>query len=196
VIQRRLKRRLVSFHGWRWLPPGSRIWRAKKSLVAQSGSWTSHHVMMATLIDLIRSTFHNLEYKPGPEPPTQKLQGHLWWVLTRMNCLMSRQHWSPIVTCHTGLSRGSFRTDGRTDDRTMAAGASVTWTHCSVLFEVTWDKTAASARTHQRPRGRAASRPWMPRDYIRGPQTFHSHFLRRLGLEKLRCVWCTSWSGL
>jgi hypothetical protein len=26
---------------------------------------------------------------------------------------------------------------GRTDDRTMAAGASVTWTHCSVLFEVT-----------------------------------------------------------
>jgi hypothetical protein len=28
--------------------------------------------------------------------------------------------------------------DGRTDDRTMAAGASVTWTHCSVLFEVTW----------------------------------------------------------
>jgi hypothetical protein len=37
--------------------------------------------------------------------------------------------------------------DGRTDDRTMAAGASVTWTHCSVLFEVTWDKTAASART-------------------------------------------------
>jgi hypothetical protein len=30
---------------------------------------------------------------------------------------------------------------GRTDDRTMAAGASVTWTHCSVLFEVTWGKT-------------------------------------------------------
>jgi hypothetical protein len=29
---------------------------------------------------------------------------------------------------------------GRTDDRTMAAGASVTWTHCSVLFEVTWGK--------------------------------------------------------
>jgi hypothetical protein len=25
--------------------------------------------------------------------------------------------------------------DGRTDDWTMAAGASVTWTHCSVLFE-------------------------------------------------------------
>jgi hypothetical protein len=39
------------------------------------------------------------------------------------------------------------RTDGRTDDRTMAAGASVTWTHCSVLFEVTWGKTAPSART-------------------------------------------------
>jgi hypothetical protein len=33
------------------------------------------------------------------------------------------------------------RTDGRSDDRTMAAGASVTWTHCSVLFEVTWNKT-------------------------------------------------------
>jgi hypothetical protein len=39
------------------------------------------------------------------------------------------------------LSRGRFRTDGRTNDRTMAAVASVTWTHCSVLFEVTWDKT-------------------------------------------------------
>jgi hypothetical protein len=36
------------------------------------------------------------------------------------------------------LSRGRFQTDGRTDDRTMAAGASVTWTHCSALFEVTW----------------------------------------------------------
>jgi hypothetical protein len=33
------------------------------------------------------------------------------------------------------------------------------------------------------------------RDYIRGPQTFHSHFLHRLGLEKLQCVWCTSWFG-
>jgi hypothetical protein len=30
--------------------------------------------------------------------------------------------------------------DGRTDGRTMAAGASVTWTHCSVIFEVTWNK--------------------------------------------------------
>jgi hypothetical protein len=29
----------------------------------------------------------------------------------------------------------------------MAAAASVTWTHCSVLFEVTWGKTAVSART-------------------------------------------------
>jgi hypothetical protein len=41
-----------------------------------------------------------------------------------------------------GLSRGRFRTDGRT----MATGASVTWTHYSVPFEVTWGKTAASAR--------------------------------------------------
>jgi hypothetical protein len=64
----------------------------------------------------------------------------------------------------------------------MAAGASVTWTHCSVRFEVTWGKTV-------RVRADAlASAPWMPRDYIRGPQTFHSHFLRRLGLEKLRCI--------
>jgi hypothetical protein len=29
-------------------------------------------------------------------------------------------------------------TDGRTDDRTMAAGPPVTWTHCSVRYEVTW----------------------------------------------------------
>jgi hypothetical protein len=39
----------------------------------------------------------------------------------------------------TSLSQGCHadvfgRTDGRTDDWTMAAGASVTWTHCSVLF--------------------------------------------------------------
>jgi hypothetical protein len=55
---------------------------------------------------------------------------------------------------------------GRPDSQTMAAGASVTWTHCSVLFEVTWDKTMrvradapmclrgrknASARTHLPP---------------------------------------------
>jgi hypothetical protein len=43
--------------------------------------------------------------------------------------------------------------NGRTDGRTMAAGASVTWTHCSVLFEVTWGKTLASAQTRVRPRG-------------------------------------------
>jgi hypothetical protein len=78
--------------------------------------------------------------------------------------------------------------NGRTDGRTMAAGASVTWTHCSVLFEVTWGKTLASVRM--------GSVQAMARDYIRGPQTFHSHFLHRLCLEKLRCVWCTSWSGL
>jgi hypothetical protein len=86
--------------------------------------------------------------------------------------------------------------NGRTDGRTMAAGSSVTWTHCSVRYEVTWDKTLSSARTEWRPCGRAASTPWMPRDYIRVPQTFHSHFLHRLGLEKLRCVWCTSCSRL
>jgi hypothetical protein len=28
-------------------------------------------------------------------------------------------------------------TDGRTDDRTMAAGSSVTWTHYSVRYKVT-----------------------------------------------------------
>jgi hypothetical protein len=38
-------------------------------------------------------------------------------------------------------------TDGRTDGWTMAARSSVTWTHCSVRYEVTWDKTHASART-------------------------------------------------
>jgi hypothetical protein len=34
----------------------------------------------------------------------------------------------------------------------MAAGASVTWTHCSILFEVTWTKT-------RRVRTNAAQRP-------------------------------------
>jgi hypothetical protein len=66
--------------------------RMKRSLAARSGSWTSHQAMMATLIDPTRSTFHSLECRPGPKPPTQNLQGHPWRVLTRMNCLMSRQH--------------------------------------------------------------------------------------------------------
>jgi hypothetical protein len=44
--------------------------------------------------------------------------------------------------------------DGRTDNRTMAAGAFVTWTHCSILFEVTWGKTVhVCADAHMRPRG-------------------------------------------
>jgi hypothetical protein len=47
--------------------------------------------------------------------------------------------WPPrLATRRAWLSRGCFQTDGRTDNRTMAAGASVTWMHCSVLFEVTW----------------------------------------------------------
>jgi hypothetical protein len=58
---------------------------------------------------------------------------------------------------------------GRTDNRMMAARASVTWTHCSVLFEVTWDKTRcvradalASVRTRARPRGRPCARGHSP----------------------------------
>jgi hypothetical protein len=55
------------------------------------------------------------------------------------------------------LAQGCHANDiGRTDGRTMAAGASVTWTHFSVLFEVTWDKTVR-IRTDATmcPRGRA-----------------------------------------
>jgi hypothetical protein len=47
--------------------------------------------------------------------------------------------------------------DERTDDRTMAAGASVTWMHCSNLFEVTWVKQGASVQT--RPCVRADASP-------------------------------------
>jgi hypothetical protein len=48
---------------------------------------------------------------------------------------------------------------GRTDGRTMAAGASVTWMHCSVLFEVTWGKTrCVRADGTMRPRGRTRVR--------------------------------------
>jgi hypothetical protein len=43
----------------------------------------------------------------------------------------------------------------QTDDRTMAAGASVNWTHCRVHFEVTWDKTRyVRANMTMRLRGR------------------------------------------
>jgi hypothetical protein len=56
---------------------------------------------------------------------------------------------------NTWLSRGRFQTDGQTDGRTMAARASVTWTHCSVLFEVTWEKTRrVHADMSMRPHGR------------------------------------------
>jgi hypothetical protein len=51
--------------------------------------------------------------------------------------------------------------NGQTDDRTMAAGASVTWTHCSALFEVIWDKTRrvrADATMHPRGRWGASAR--------------------------------------
>jgi hypothetical protein len=44
------------------------------------------------------------------------------------------------------------------------------------------------ASSSTRPNGRAASAPWSWRDYIKGPQTFHSHFLHRLGLENPWCV--------
>jgi hypothetical protein len=37
--------------------------------------------------------------------------------------------------------------DGQTNGQTMAARSSVTWTHYSVRYEVTWGKTLASART-------------------------------------------------
>jgi hypothetical protein len=50
--------------------------------------------------------------------------------------------------------------DGRTDDRTMPAGASVTWTHCSVLFGVTWGKTrCVRADAGVRPCGRISLPP-------------------------------------
>jgi hypothetical protein len=60
--------------------------------------------------------------------------------------------WSRVVT-------RTF-SDGRTDDRTMAAGASVTWTHCSVLFEVTWGKTEAFAWTLACVRADAPASAW------------------------------------
>jgi hypothetical protein len=36
------------------------------------------------------------------------------------------------------------------DKRTMAAGTSVTWTHCSVLFEVTWVRADISTSAWKR----------------------------------------------
>jgi hypothetical protein len=49
--------------------------------------------------------------------------------------------------------------DGRTDDRMLAVGVPVTWTHCSVLFEVTWGKTRrVRADATMRPRGRTRVR--------------------------------------
>jgi hypothetical protein len=71
-----------------------------------------------------------------------------------LNILKTGRDFQSVTTVNSGLpyphassktpeSRVVTRTfsDGQTDDRTMAAGASVTWTHCSILFEVTWGKT-------------------------------------------------------
>jgi hypothetical protein len=106
--------------------------------------------------------------------------------------------------CHVD---DSGRTNKQTDGRTMAIGSSMTWTHCSVRYEVTWGSNSRiRVDAPMGPRGRKCIRAdgqrsrhgcqgiW--RDYIRGPQTFHSHFLHCLGLEKLQCVWCTLWSRL
>jgi hypothetical protein len=62
--------------------------------------------MMATLIDLTRSTFYSLKCKPGWEWPTQSLWRHQLWLQTMNNCLISQQHWSPIVICYSGILLG------------------------------------------------------------------------------------------
>jgi hypothetical protein len=111
---------------------------------------------------------------------------------------------SPFHKCPPGMvvtrTFSDERTDGRTDGRTIGRwprGRPWLGRTVASFLKLPGGKTAVSARMHSRPRGREhASRPWMPRDYIRGLGSFHSHFLRRLGLEKLQCVWCTSWSGL
>jgi hypothetical protein len=57
---------------------------------------------------------------------------------------------------------------GRTDDRTMASRSSVTWMHCSVRYEVTWDKILASVRMR-----------WRPRRHVRVRTDTHMHPLGR-----------------
>jgi hypothetical protein len=94
-------------------------------------------------------------------------------------------------------------TDGRTDGRTMAAGSSVTWTHCSVRYEVTRGKTLLSARMRLCIRAsmsaseRTGSVHAMDAKGLhKGSSNIPFSLLHHLGLKKLRCVWCTSWSGL
>jgi hypothetical protein len=65
-----------------------------------------------------------------------------WGCLT---ILLAKTSWKPHTHgCHADVFE---RTNGWTDDQTMAAGASVTWTHCSVLLKLPGGKTLASART-------------------------------------------------
>jgi hypothetical protein len=69
----------------------------------------------------------------------------------------------------------------------MAAGPSVTWTHCSVCYKVTSGINRRVRADGQYPR-HGCQGIW--RDYIRGLQTFHSHFLHRLGLEVGEAMVC------
>jgi hypothetical protein len=48
-------------------PPGSHISSLKRSLVAQSGSWTFHQALTVTFIDMIRSIFHSHICKLGQD---------------------------------------------------------------------------------------------------------------------------------
>jgi hypothetical protein len=72
---------------------------------------------------------------------------HLSYTLEIQETFDPRGGHCRVVTRTFSDGRTDGRTDRQTDGRTMVAGASVTWKHCSVLFEITWDKTLASART-------------------------------------------------
>jgi hypothetical protein len=76
-----------------------------------------------------------LGHPPRSRPPSGTHQG---------SSPPSGHSYSPSGTRAQGCHTDDI---GRTDGRTIAAGASVTWTQCSILFEVTWGKTLASART-------------------------------------------------
>jgi hypothetical protein len=174
---------------WLTTSPGAHGWKLQKlwSCILRSRSWLRWLVMVG-----ISTKCGPLQWDPDPA-----LGECSWFELPQCVITMRLRLCLYVQCAGSGGVPNKVVTrmieDERTDGWTMAAGSSVIWTHCNIRYKVTLGVNRRVRADGQHPR-HGCQGIW--KDYIRGPQTFHSHFLHRLGLEKLRCVWCTLWSRL